>query len=346
MPRVEYIPIQCKTALNRVQGMPFKWSINPYSGCSHACRYCYARAFYPLQADRVARSVPTAPAQECSCNQQNCRYCYARAYYVRADHGDAGTDFETRILVKTNLPEVLARELRRPSWAGEQVALGTATDVYQPVEGRFKLTRRVLEVLRDAVTPLSVVTKSPLVIRDVDLLAELAQRVKVRVFFTITTVDLPLWRSLEPGTANPFKRLQVLRTLRDAGVPAGVLLAPILPGITDSVASIEAVAAAAVEHRAAFFGASALRLAPIVREEYLGFVATEFPELLPRYERAYSGTNAPREYQVKLQERIDEIRHRHGLDEDSMRRHGRLHLPDPPSGPAPRGGPQLALPLT
>src|SRR5688572_3199891 len=160
--------------------MPFKWSVNPYSGCSHACRYCYARAFYPLQAQRTARIALAAPAPECSCNQQDCRYCYARAYYVRADHGDAGTDFETRILVKTNLPEVLARELRRPSWAGEQVALGTATDVYQPAEGRFRLTRRVLEVLRDAVTPLSIVTKSPLVVRDVELLAELAQRVKVR----------------------------------------------------------------------------------------------------------------------------------------------------------------------
>jgi DNA repair photolyase len=309
--RVDYVPILCKTALNRVQGMPFRWSLNPYAGCSHSCVYCYARA-----------------------------------YYVAADRGDAGRDFETRILVKTNFPEVLRRELGRPSGRGEQVALGTATDAYQPAEGRFRLTRRVLEALRDCHNPLGMVTKSPMVYRDIDLLVELARVAHVRVFFTITTVDLSLWRTLEPGTANPFKRLHVMRELAAAGVPAGVLLAPILPGITDSVEAIEAVAAAAADHKAAFFGSGALRLRPVVREHYLEFIGETFPDLLPRYERAYIGVNAPRRYQEKLAARVERIRGRYGFAEDSMRERRLVPSTAPTGEPgSPRGGRQLALPL-
>ena len=304
MPRVEYVETSCKSALNRVQGMPFKWSLNPYVGCVHACVYCYARS-----------------------------------YYAVAEHGNAGLDFQTRILVKANFPDVLRRELAQPRWTGEQVAIGTATDAYQPAEGRFRLTRRTLEALRDHWNPLGMVTKSPLVYRDIDVLADLARVAKVRVFFTITTVDLSLWRTLEPGTANPFKRLHVMRELVQAGIPAGVLLAPILPGITDSVESIEAVAAAASDHEATFFGSSALRLKPAVREHYLDLVGETFPDLLPRYERAYSGTNAPRAYQDKLGARVDRIRARYGFADDSMRE--RQLVPRPDSA-APR---QITLPM-
>ena len=304
MARVEYVEICCKSALNRVQGMPFKWSLNPYVGCVHACVYCYARSYYAI-----------------------------------AEHGNAGEDFQTRIMVKTNIVEVLRRELGRPSWRGEQVAIGTSTDAYQPAEGRFRLTRRALEALRDFRTPLGLVTKSPMVWRDADVLADLARVAKVRIFFTITTVDLGLWQTLEPGTANPFKRLEVMRRLVAAGVPAGVLLAPILPGITDSVESIEAVAAAASEHDATFFGSSALRLKPFVREHYMDFVGETFPDLLPRYERAYAGTNAPRVYQDKLGTRVDRIRGLYGFAGDSMRK--REIVPRP--GPA--GARQMALPL-
>jgi DNA repair photolyase len=197
----------------------------------------------------------------------------------------------------------------------------------------------VLEALRDYRVPLGLVTKSPLVLRDRDVLAELVRVAKVRVFFTITTVDLALWRTLEPGTANPFKRLEVMRRLIEAGVPAGVLLAPILPGITDAVESIEAVAAAAAEHEATFFGSSALRLKPIVRDHYLDFVGETFPELLPRYERAYSGTNAPRIYRDKLGARVDRVRARYGFADDSMRERRLVPHPEPS---APR---QIALPL-
>jgi DNA repair photolyase len=304
MGRVEYVEVRCKSALNRVQGMPFKWSLNPYTGCVHACVYCYARS-----------------------------------YYAVAERGSPGEDFQTRILVKTNFPDVLRRELARPSWRGEQVALGTATDAYQPAEGRFRLTRRTLEALRDYRNPLGMVTKSPMVYRDIDLLAELARAATVRVFFTITTVDLSRWRTLEPGTANPYKRLQVMRELVRAGIPAGVLLAPILPGITDSVEAIEAVAAAASEHKATFFGSGALRLRPVVREHYLEFVGETFPDLLPRYERAYVGVNAPKVYQDKLGQRVDRIRARYGFGDDSMRERRLVPTVEPP---VPR---QIALPI-
>lgn len=283
MGRVQYTEILCKTALNRVQGMPFKWSLNPYRGCSHGCHYCYARAshtYYGLNADE---------------------------------------DFETRIMVKTNFPEVLRRELHRPSWKGESVALGTATDCYQPAEGRFRITRRTLETLRDARNPMTMVTKSPMVVRDLDVLGELARYVDVQVYFTITTVDQALWRSLEPGTANPFKRLEAMRSLNQVGVAAGVIMAPILPGITDSVASMEAVASASAQHGAVFFAASPLRLAPLVKEHYLGFIGATLPELLPRYQRAYPGAYAPREYLEKLDQRVRAIRARYGLDERSLR---------------------------
>lgn len=305
MSRVAYVESSCKSAINRVQGMPFAWSLNPYVGCAHACQYCYARAYYKI-----------------------------------AEHGDAGRDFETRIIAKTNLPEVLRRELRRPSWRGETVAIGTSTDAYQPAEGRFRITRRALEAFRDYANPIGMVTKSPLVFRDRDVLADLAAVAKVRIFFTITTVDLALWRTLEPGTANPFKRLDVMGRLIDAGVPCGVLLAPILPGITDAVESLEAVAHAARDHGAMWLGSSALRLRPIVKDHYLGFIEDEFPELLARYERAYPLTNAPKPYQEALTARVDRIRQRYGFGEDSMRMRGLTPADDSARRPL-----QMALPI-
>jgi DNA repair photolyase len=214
--RAEYIEITCKSAVNRVQGMPYlKWSLNPYGGCVHRCRFCFA-----VQ------------------------------YRVVADQGTQ-QDFGTRLFIKTNFVDVLARELRRPGLQGEHITLGTATDPYQPVEGRYKLTRGALELLRDHANRVSLLTKSPMIVRDVDVFTDLVRVASAEVFFSITTVDLALWRTVEPGTANPFHRLQAMQRLREAGVPAGVLMAPILPGLTDSTASIEAVAAAARAHGAA-----------------------------------------------------------------------------------------------
>jgi DNA repair photolyase len=285
MARPEYVLTRCKTALNRVHGMPFRWSLNPYAGCRHSCVYCFARQ-----------------------------------YYVTAEYGQR-TDFAARILVKENFADVLRQELCKPTWRGESVVLGTATDPYQPAEGRFRLARQTLEALLRHENPFSMLTKSPLVFRDRDILAQLASVASVRVYFSISTVDLELWRTVEPGTANPYRRLEVLQALRRAGVPAGVLMAPVMPGLTDSVASIEAVARAAYEHGAQYFGAAPLRLMPTVKEHYMEFVRNEFTELLPRYERAYPATavHAPREYKDALEKRIQAIRRRYCFADDDAR---------------------------
>ena len=308
MIRAEYREMPCKSALNRVSGMPFRWSLNPYRGCTHSCHYCYARASHT---------------------------------YLGMN---ANEDFATRIIVKSNIAEVLRQELGRRSWTRERVAIGTATDAYQPCEGRYRLTRHCLEALRDHDTPVSIVTKSTLILRDLDLLAELAQRPGATVYFTITTVDDALWRLIEPGTPPPLKRLRVMQHLSNTGVPSGVFLAPILPGITDAAESIDGVAAAAKAHGAASFGSAVLRLAPQVKEHYLAFVRETFPELLPRYERAYAGTNITVDYQRAIERRLARIRERHGFAEDAMQSR-RLDAASSISTAAPESfGPgQLAL---
>jgi DNA repair photolyase len=310
MTRAEYREMPCKSALNRVSGMPFRWSLNPYRGCVHGCHYCYARATHP---------------------------------YLGLN---AGQDFATKIMVKTNMPEVLLQELRKPAWTRERVAIGTATDAYQPCEGRYQITRRCLEALRDADTPVSIVTKSTLILRDLDVLTNLAHGPGATVYFTITTLDTDLWRLIEPGSPPPNKRLRVLRQLSEAGIPAGIFLAPILPGITDSAGSINAVAAAAKAHGAASFGSAVLRLAPQVKEHYLAFVATTFPELMPRYERAYAGTNISADYQTALERRVARARERLGFRDDAMR--SRREAGNQVTRIAPSvamGSGQLALPL-
>jgi DNA repair photolyase len=290
--------------------MPFRWSLNPYRGCVHGCHYCYARLSHTYLG-------------------------------MNADE-----DFETKIVVKTNMPEVLRQELGKRSWTREQVAIGTATDAYQPCEGRYRLTRRCLEILLDYQTPVSIVTKSTLILRDLDLLAALAQGPGATVFFTITTLDPDLRRLIEPGTPPPLKRLEVLRRLSEAEIPTGVFLAPILPGITDSAESIEAVAAAAKDHGAVSFGSAVLRLAPDVKVHYFGFIESSFPDLLPRYERAYAGTNIASDYQAAIERRLTRIREQHGFVEDVMhRREANDDATRPATGAASDGTGQLSLPL-
>jgi DNA repair photolyase len=249
--RVEYREEPCKAALNRVKGMPFEWSLNPYMGCAHRCTFCYVRAF-ERRADR--------PSDD--------RY-------------------GTSIRVKVNIAEVLRAELARPSWRGDGIAIGAATDPYQPAEGRYRLTRRCLEVLRDAATPFSLITRGPMIVRDVDVLAEAAARADVAVTFSIPTVDDEIWRKTEPGTAPPRQRLRALRTLVEAGIRTGVGMAPLLPGLSDHPQELERVVVAAREAGACGIWANLLYLRPGTREHFLECLARDWPELLPEYEELY-----------------------------------------------------------
>ena len=254
--RAEYREEPCKVALNRVRGMAFTWSLNPYMGCVHRCTFCYVRAF-ELRADRPS----------------DARY-------------------GTSIRVKVNVAEVLRRELARPSWRREGVAIGAATDPYQPAEGRYRLTRACLEALGEASNPFSLITRGPLIVRDVDVLTEAAHRADVSVTFSIPTLDHEIWRRTEPGTAPPRQRLRALSRLVDAGIRASVGLAPILPGISDRPEQLREVVRAAREAGATGIWANLLFLRPGTREHFLEHLAEDWPEQLPLYERLYASRRA------------------------------------------------------
>jgi DNA repair photolyase len=251
--RVEYREQPCKSALNPVKGMGFKWSLNPYMGCVHRCTFCYVRHF-ERRSDR--------PSDD--------RY-------------------GTSIRVKTNVAEVLRRELARPSWEYEHVAIGAATDPYQPAEGRYKLTRACLEALCDASNPFSIITRGPMIVRDLDVLVEAARRARIGVTFSIPTLDEEVWRRTEPSTAHPRQRLRAITTLVEAGIDARVGMAPILPGISDRPEQLREVVRAAREAGATGIWANLLFLRPGTREHFLAHLAEDWPEQLPRYEELYAG---------------------------------------------------------
>jgi len=289
MEQVSYIEAPCKSALNNVQGMPFKWSLNPYRGCRHRCVYCFARQY--------------------------------QAWHEL----DAGMDFENKVFVKVNLPEVLRAELRRPSWRREVVVLGTSTDCYQPVEGHYRLTRSALEALRDHYNPTHLITKGTMVVRDLDVLAELARRAECTVLHSVTTVDDDLWKQLEPGTPRPLKRLEIMRELARAGVNAGVLMAPCVPGITTTPGVLERVVEAAARYEACFVGHGMLRLAPGTREWFMAFLEREYPHLQAGYQRLYQrGAHAWPDFQRRIDVRVEAARAQHGV---SAERHGRADAP-------------------
>jgi DNA repair photolyase len=247
----EYREEPCRSALNRVKGMRFNWSLNPYMGCVHRCTFCYVRAF-ERRADR--------PSDD--------RY-------------------GTSIRVKVNVADVLRRELARPSWERDCVVIGAATDPYQPAEGRYRLTRACLEALAEARNSFSIITRGPMIVRDIDVLVEAARRADVSVTFSIPTVDNEVWRRTEPSTAHPRQRLRAVSKLVEAGIKANVGMAPILPGISDRPEQLREVVRAAREAGATGVWANILNLRPGTREHFLEHLAEDWPELVPRYEELY-----------------------------------------------------------
>src|SRR3989442_6968122 len=295
LPQVEWVEIQVKSVLNRVQGMPFRWSINPYRGCSHSCVCCYAR----------------------------------RTHWFLDQDGVNG--WGSRIFVKVNAPEVLRRELAHRSWTHEEVHLGTATDPYQPAEGAYKISRQILEALLAADTPVNIVTRSTMVVRDVDLLTRLAEGPGSMVCFSIATMDAAVAREIEPDVPPPLRRLEALRTLAQAGVPVAVLLAPVIPGITDHPKQLAAVVMAAKDYGASSLWTNALHLGDVTRQAFFQYLERKRPELIPEYERMYGGKYAPSDYRRRIQDVVAALKLRSGFGVPSD--HPRTTPPKPRSLP-------------
>ncbi len=265
---VEFHEVRARSALNRVPAMArlgFSYTVNPYRGCTHACTFCFARPTH--------RYLDLDPRQ----------------------------DFERQIVVKVNLPEVLRAELRRPSWAREHVALGTNTDPYQWVEGRYRITRGVWEELLAARNPCSILTKSPLLLRDLDLFKQLSERTDFRADLSIPTLDHKAWRLTEPGTPDPRKRIEAIAELNAAGVKVGVLVAPLMPGINDSPGQVAEILRLCGEAGADSIGGLGLHLRGELKAIFFDWLSEHRPDLLPRYRRLYArGGDLPQAERKRL----------------------------------------------
>jgi DNA repair photolyase len=226
---------------------------------------------------------------------------------------DSDDEFASVILVKRNFVEVLQRELDRPSWIREQVALGTATDPYQPIEGHYRLTRRAIEALARGRTPMGLVTKGPMVVRDRDVLLDLTRVASCTVYMSVPTVDLEAWRILEPGTAHPLQRLRAIRELVDAGINAGVLMAPIVPGFSSSREKLERTMKAIADHGARFVGCNVMYLQDGTRTHFMKFIEREFPSMTPRFERLYVRKYPPDRYRNEVRAMVRVLQQRYGL---------------------------------
>jgi DNA repair photolyase len=284
-PGITFHEVRAKSALNRVPGesaMPFPWTINPFRGCSHACVYCYARRTHEwLELD-------------------------------------SGRDFDTQVVVKTNLVDVLRRELARPSWQREHVALGTNTDPYQRAEGRYRLMPGVIRALAESGTPFSILTKGTLLRRDIPLLVEAARRVPVGLGVSMAIWDDDLHAALEPGVPSPRARLDLVHALTDAGLPCGVFLAPVLPGLTDGTEHLDRAIGAIADAGASGVTVIPLHLRPGAREWLMAWLSRAHPGLVSRYERLYARrAYVPAEYRAWLSDRVAPIVARHGLDRQS-----------------------------
>lgn len=267
---VDVAEIACKSVLNRVRGMPFAWSINPYTGCFHQCVFCYARSTHAYR------------------------------------ELDGVNEWGARLSAKINAPAILRRELARPGWRGDQVAIGTATDPYQSIEGAYRITRGIIEELARARNPAHLITRSPLIVRDIDVLCDLARRATLHVAISIPTLDEDLARKIEPTVAPPRKRIETIRRLASAGIRVGVAVAPVLPALTDDETTIAGVLRAASEAGASTAWHSVLNLGAVTRDAFFAFLDAYEPNFAALYEAMYrSGARyAPASYTRIVDERM------------------------------------------
>ncbi|WP_327637767.1 Rv2578c family radical SAM protein [Kribbella sp. NBC_00482] len=300
---ITFHEVLARSALNSVPGtaLPFNWTVNPYRGCSHACRYCFAR--------------PTHQYLEL----------------------DVGRDFDQQIVVKTNVADVLRRELARPSWRHEQVALGTNTDPYQRAEGRYRLMPGIIEALAASGTPLSILTKGTLLRRDLSLLSEAAGEVSVGIGLSLALGDEALRRRLEPGVPSIRGRLDLIRAVRNADLPCGVMVAPVLPWLTDSTEELDDLLAQLSAAGATGVTPLLLHLRPGVKEWFMQWLAYDHPDLVSRYNSLYAhGSNASPSYRKAFDQKLRPLLTKHGFARGSTHRPAPIngmHRPTPTQDP-------------
>jgi len=318
-----FYEVRARTIINQVppaSRMAFRWTINPYRGCSHACVYCFARNTHT---------------------------------YLDLD---AGHDFDSKVVVKVNAAELARAELAAPRWRGEHVAMGTNVDCYQRAEGRYQLMPGIITALRDAANPFSILTKGTLILRDLDLLAGAAEVTDVGLNISVGSTDPELWRSVEPGTPSPQRRLAACAAITGRGLHCGVLMGPVLPFLSDSPGQLEATVREIAAAGAAHVSPIVLHLRPGAREWYLRWLAERHPALVPRYRELYgTGAYAPRGYQRRVTEQVRQLAERHGVGRASPAAARRIPRPGRdaarprgdagrPGGDAGRpGGVQLSL---
>jgi DNA repair photolyase len=303
-----FFEVHARSIINQVppaSRMAFRWTINPYRGCSHSCVYCFARNTHT---------------------------------YLDLDSGE---DFNSKIVVKVNAPELARKELAAPKWQGEHVAMGTNVDCYQRAEGRYQLMPGIIGALRDARNPFSILTKGTLILRDLDLLAEAAEVTEVGLNVSVGFVDKSLSRSVEPGTPSPERRLGICAALTERGLRCGVLMGPVLPFLTDSPAQLDAIVRLAAEAGAAHVTPIVLHLRPGAREWFLRWLGENFPDLVDAYRDLYGrSAYAPKSYQGQIAKQVSELTRRYGVGQTGPAAARRI---EPPAGQHPgRPGPEPA----
>src|SRR6516165_2818146 len=308
-----FFEVHARSIINRVpeaSRMPFRWTINPYRGCSHSCRYCFARKSHN---------------------------------YLDLD---AGHDFDSKIVVKVNAPVLARRELASPKWQGEHVAMGTNVDCYQRAEGRYRLMPGIISALRDAANPFSILTKGTLILRDLDLICQAAEVTDVGLAVSVGCADTALWRELEPGTPSPQRRLEVCATFAAAGLPCAVLMGPVVPFLSDSPAQLDATVRQIAQAGATSVTPIVLHLRPGAREWFFHWLGEAHPDLVPRYRALYHrGAYAPAAYQKQVTEQVRTLARRYGVGRGAPSGRSRPFAPPAaraaaPAGPAPE---QLTL---